>query len=174
MSLQENPTRKTSKNTLALEILREFKLTGNTSYAQTQTISAIIEESCYTEALSIARTTGILADFSNKDFTGIYSQQCYKILSNLPAISANKSLRDDLSNIAKYSSEELNPGVSEAVRNDIEIRRKQVLIKKVSRAHTCARCGNNKTTRTGFQSAAGDEDSTVSIECCVCGHKWFK
>lgn len=167
-------TRLCCKNKIALEVLREFRVSGSNAYSQTQDLSAAIEESCYNESLEIARVHGILADFSNQGFINIYSQQCYKILSNLPAIANSKSLRSDLHNIAKYSSDELNPEVGRAVREDIEIRRKQVLVKRVSKAYTCSRCGKNETERSNFQSAAGDEDSTVSITCCFCGHKWFK
>jgi DNA-directed RNA polymerase subunit M/transcription elongation factor TFIIS len=155
-------------------------LAGNDKCGQ---IAIEIEKGCYDQAVAEVNGWGITLDFSDKRFTDRYSAITYKVISNLDPTSSIGSweLYDNIisgavlpKDVAGMKSEEMTPGSTKVIRNEIEARRCQTIDRKVSRAYYCNICKRNETTFEEYQSRAADESSTKSIKCLVCGNVWRK
>jgi DNA-directed RNA polymerase subunit M/transcription elongation factor TFIIS len=143
-------------------------------------IARRIERSCFNVSIDIAVRCGVPREFTNQRYRDIYSAECMRILSNICTETAYDSyLADnilagniDVTKIAEMKNEELNPGASQSVRDEIELRQNQKTETKVSRRHTCKKCGCNETKPVEYQGRAVDEASSHSIKCVECGNVW--
>lgn len=88
------------------------------------------------------------------------------LLSYLPSI--------DPKTAAYLSGQEINPYSSQQYLDEISIREKQTIDKKVSKMYKCPRCGERKTTYVSVQSRGLDEDNTLYITCQECSFSWKK
>jgi hypothetical protein len=136
-----------------------------------------IERGCYNNAVETCARDGIVQQWSCQKFLLRYSTNCYKVISNLeyePLVIkiASDALEGGLDSLCLLPSHELDPRKSQKERDEIELRRNQKVVKKVSRAFKCRKCGKNKTELLSFQARAADEDSSISIKCIKCGHVW--
>lgn len=138
------------------------------------TIVRRVERSCFNSAINTAIVRGIVRVYANIAFINIYSTVCYKIISNIGDDLILKIINGvvDPNNIASMTSYDLNPVASQQIRDYMELRNKQKLDRKVSRLHTCRRCGEKNTVWMPVQTRSGDEDSTIKIKCMTCQFSW--
>ena len=149
------------------------------------TIIRRIERSCMNSTVDYCTNSGTPPAWNNKLFLNKYSSEIYRIVANLDPTSSctsangNSSLFDlimsnniDLNNITHVSSEEMNPEISREIRETIAKRKEQVLVKKISKQHTCSRCKKKETEVLRYQGRSADEDSNFSIRCIHCLHTW--
>lgn len=144
------------------------------------TIVRRIERSCFNTSITKAETAGVVTTFTGKKFIELYSAECSRILHNISSNTAfNSYLIDkiitfevDLNTIADLKSEDLNPEVSAAEREEIRIRMCQKTERKVSYKYKCKKCGGNETIPLEYQGLAVDEASSHSIKCINCENVW--
>jgi DNA-directed RNA polymerase subunit M/transcription elongation factor TFIIS len=140
-----------------------------------------VERSCYNAAIVSSIRDGIVPAFAEKKFVDRYSATCCKILHNLNTsgavgssylIDALMSSEIDANTVADMKSTDLCPEVNERLLHELELRKKQKVAVKVSRAYRCRKCGTNETTTVEYQSRCADEGSSLSIKCVNCSFVW--
>jgi DNA-directed RNA polymerase subunit M/transcription elongation factor TFIIS len=140
-----------------------------------------MERDCYNKIITSCTADGIDRLWTDPRFRDRYSAECYKLLANLDAESSIKShylveqIIDgsvDPSKIADLSSIEMCPQASQEERDMIELRKKQVAVKKFSKNYICRKCGHDETELFEQQIRALDEGSTIFKECLNCHHRW--
>lgn len=145
------------------------------------TIARRIERDCFNRTVLGSIEDGIDRRWSCPKFVERYSTECYRILSNLDGTSSVNSfylIREivagniDPSKLTELSNYELCPSASQAERDEIELRLRQKVDIKVSRAYICRKCHKNETQLRRYQGRAADEDSSLSIKCINCGFIW--
>lgn len=145
-------------------------------------IARRIERSCNNAAIDSAAYFGIMPSFAEPRYIGVYSAECARIISNISVETAFNSYLVELiasesvdpNNVASLKNEQLCPQAAQVERDEITLRLNQKTEIKVSRRHTCKKCGGNETTKIEYQSAASDEASSHSIRCICCGNVWRK
>jgi DNA-directed RNA polymerase subunit M/transcription elongation factor TFIIS len=80
----------------------------------------------------------------------------------------------DPANAGFMSSEELYPGRTKDIRDEIELRRNQKIKYKTSSRYECHECHKRKTRIEERQTRSFDEAATTFITCVNCGHQWTK
>ncbi len=141
-----------------------------------------MERNCFEVVINSCIQDGIDRIFTDKKFVDRYSTTCCRVMSNIKLssntpdciirrLSCNEL---DPYKIAEYSSYELFPTATAALRDDIQKRREQKTPDKVSRAHKCYKCGDNRTLYQGYQARSADEGESKSILCVNCGYVWRK
>lgn len=131
-----------------------------------------LEKGCFEAAIDEAKGLNIDRNFNNDLFVGVYSGVCYKLLANMPALIVKINNGHNIYDLAHLSSYEMNPDVTKAERQDIDIRLKQRITPNVSKQYKCRKCGNNETIPLEYQSRGGDEGSSFSIKCIKCEYIW--
>lgn len=143
-----------------------------------------IERSCYNHACYMADTKNISCNFHNPIFVNIYNIITFRVQKNLLYDSDNpdnkylvEKIVDesfDIKSIGSAKSSELCPAKTKKIRDEIEKRKRQKIIKKYSTQHECFKCGGRKTTEVEIQLRSLDEGSTLIITCEVenCGNVW--
>lgn len=143
------------------------------------TIARRIERSCYNNVIKSCIADGVDRLFTDQKFLARYSAICSKCIANIDQTSAvgsnyliDKIISNsiDVNTIADMTSIELCPESSKDVRDDINLRLKQVPIRKVSTKYTCKKCGCKESIFTEYQARASDEAGTISIKCVQCTH----
>lgn len=132
-----------------------------------------MERSCFEVAVRSCQNDGYERAWDIPVFVDRYSAECYKVITNIPALY--KGLMSgviDPRNVAYMSSYEMNPEASKKERNDIAIRKSVVGATKVSRSYRCKKCGGNETKLMEYSARGIDEAMTISVECVNCGHSW--
>ncbi len=151
--------------------------------AERETLSRRMERSCFEANIAQCSYDGIDRLFADKKFTERYSLICSRVLNNLNiegSIASTYLIKNILDGIidpyqvGKLTSHELCPDASRQERDEISRRQNQRVKLKVSRAHTCWKCGGNETTSYEYQSRSADEASTLSIKCINCSTVWRK
>jgi DNA-directed RNA polymerase subunit M/transcription elongation factor TFIIS len=136
-------------------------------------IPAGIERGCYKKAMASTTDSNYL--------WSVYSDICYRVYYNLAETTVNPDIWEGLidgtidpASIAEMTTEQLNPTVNQAIRDNIERRRQQRLERAVSNLYTCPKCHKKDTEYCSYQSASADEGSTLMIKCLTpdCLHTW--
>jgi len=140
-----------------------------------------MERSCFEITINSCILDGVDRLFTNIKFVQRYSVNCSRVISNLgsdPSVGDTDVVARIISGeidtyyIAHMTSMELYPEASSNERREIEIRKTQKITSKVSRAHTCKKCGGNETIPIEYQARASDEGSSFSIKCVNCDYVW--
>jgi len=143
-----------------------------------------IENSCYESACAFAIDRQIPIDWDNPLFNQIYGHLCFTIQSNLlydntegSKYLINKLLENGneyAKRVASLNTYELKPVVTQSIRDTIDLRNRQKIKKTVHYTITCPRCGKNETTTSESQTRAGDEASTIMVQCVSegCTYRW--
>ncbi len=144
-------------------------------------IVKLIERGCHNTAIDIADNEGYEKVFGNSIFTKTYSALVYKLVSNIDYLDQNRPLINmiiddeiDILSLANMTSEELCPSANKKIRDEIQLRQKQRIVKNVSTLYTCPRCKGNRTVLQIQQTRALDEGTTLAIKCDNCEHEWKK
>lgn len=80
----------------------------------------------------------------------------------------------DPANVGFMSSEEMFPGKTKQIREEIELRRNQKIKRKTSSRYQCGNCKQRKTIIEERQTRSFDEAGTTFITCVNCDHRWTK
>lgn len=140
-----------------------------------------IERSCFEATIQSCILDGIDRLFTEKKFVQRYSTNCSRIMANLDVNGAvgstyliDKVISGEIDpyKIAELTSNDLCPDASKTEREEIEIRMRQKSQNKVSRAHTCKKCGGQETIPIEYQGRCADEGSNYSIKCIHCEFVW--
>ncbi len=146
-----------------------------------ETFARRMERNCLEVVVEECKRDGIDRRFTEKKFIERYSSLCARVMTNLDINGSVGStyLLDGLLNgsidsytVANLDSYALCPSASQSERDTIKLRQEQKIIKKVSRAYWCRKCGGNETIPLEYQGKAADEDSSRSIKCVLCGYIW--
>lgn len=142
-----------------------------------------LERGCHNAAVLACIRDGIVRNYTNPHYVGRYSAVCNRVIENLDPTSQVGShyLLDKLMSgeilpeqVGSLSSYELCPAASQTIRDEIELRKKQKVPNKVTRAYICRKCGHNESIPYEYQGRAVDESSSYSIKCIQCGFVWRK
>lgn len=141
-----------------------------------------MERNCFEVVINDCIQDGIDRIFTDKKFVDRYSAICSRVMSNIklssntPDCIIRRLMNNELDpyKIAEYSSIELYPSATTDLRDNIQKRSEQKTPDKVSRAHTCYKCGENRTIYQGYQARSADEGESKSILCVGCGYVWRK
>lgn len=139
-----------------------------------------IERACFNAAVAQCGEMGVIATWAEYKFVTRYSAQCYRIIMNLDTNIGGEFAERliggtiDANNVAEMSSSEINPSANKSEREEIATRSEQRVEQKVSKVHTCRKCGGRETTTKVYQGRAADEDVNISIKCINCGMIWRK
>lgn len=142
-----------------------------------------MESSCYYKACEFSIDNNITINWENPIFLSVYNSICYKIQFNLEYDGTEDSkylikkiISGDIDSkqVANIESYELRPSATQKFRDIIELRNKQELKKTVHHTIVCPSCKRNKTTITEIQTRAGDEASTILVQCVSdgCSKRW--
>lgn len=148
-----------------------------------ETLARRMERNCFEVVINESQRDGIDRLFTEKKFVDRYSSICSRVLANLNISgsvgNSSEYLLDglisgsvDAYKVAEMDSYDLCPDASRIEREEIALRRKQKATEKVSRAHTCKKCGGNETIFLEYQARAADEGSSHSIKCVNCEFVW--
>lgn len=142
-----------------------------------------LERGCYNNAVISCATDGFARHFSCRQFVDRYSANCHRVLRNLDprseigstylidAICSDKIAPETAADLAPS---ELCPAANQAVRDEIAVRKMQKIVQKVSRMHTCRKCGRDETVSVEYVQNCADEATKHSIKCIHCGNIWRK
>lgn len=183
MSVVLVPERQSIKTMLTI-ICDKYPAWTSLGQDKRETIIRRIERNCFEVTINQCMLDGIDRLWSNPKFVNRYSSVCFKVAANLTVDEKKEDstfLLDGLIlgsidpyKVAEMNSAELCPAASIAERRTIEIRQKQKVPMKVSRAYTCSKCKGTETVYKEYQGRAIDEASSKSVRCIQegCGHIW--
>jgi DNA-directed RNA polymerase subunit M/transcription elongation factor TFIIS len=120
----------------------------------------------------------INSGWEDQRFVNEYDCLCAKLAYNLDTsdylIEKIKNGEIIIEELPGLSSEKLNPDINRAIREMIEIRKKQKIQKKYTTAYTCPKCKQNKCTSDIQQILNPDEPPTIKIQCENCMYRWSR
>lgn len=110
-------------------------------------------------------------------FKSTYAGMIYQIADFLrdpqcELIKAILERRIQAGHVANIGPDKLCPSVLQKEREEIELRRKQRVEEKTSKAYKCKKCGKNETTMQEMQTRSSDEAPTLVVQCVNCGYRW--
>jgi DNA-directed RNA polymerase subunit M/transcription elongation factor TFIIS len=125
----------------------------------------------------------VSCNWQNPLFVYKYNLIAYKIQTNLELTEEPHSKElvkriingdIDVKKIASMTAKQLHPHRFKEIYNEINLRKKQKVVKKISTQHECFKCGGRKTTETELQLRSLDEGSTLIIKCEMsnCENTW--
>jgi DNA-directed RNA polymerase subunit M/transcription elongation factor TFIIS len=152
------------------------------SYSAQMSILIAIEISCFNKVISKCKEDAIYVDWSNPNFTYLYSLICSRVSKNLDASAevnsdylvkglSDKSVK--ASSLGEMSSEELCPGSVSAIINQLNTRRSQKLKQKTTNMYTCRNCKGRECTIRTQQMRSLDEGFTIILNCVNCGFRFM-
>jgi DNA-directed RNA polymerase subunit M/transcription elongation factor TFIIS len=139
-----------------------------------------IEKSIYEKTVYSCNTHNVHVAWDNTLFINKYSNESYRIISQIDTQScandpnfANKIIDDKLQNVAFLESRDLAPQLYKPIEESIEVRKRQIIIQKVSKLYKCPKCGQKQSRIEEVQLRSFDEGANVSACCCNCFHTWI-
>ncbi len=145
---------------------------GELSDEKKDLVSRRLEKGCFEVAIEESKNDFVIKSFNNPEFVERYSNVCYKLMSNLEALTDKILTMKHIYDIPHMSSVDMNPEASKKERSELEIRLKQKVAVKVSKMYKCRKCGCNETIPLEYQGRASDEACSYSIRCTRCEFVW--
>lgn len=141
-----------------------------------------LERSCMIKVSAECKIEHIDRLWDNAKFVARYSAECARVIANIDITSSVGSTYTianiisgeiDPKNIASMTNCDLCPGASEKEREYINLRKKQIIVRKTTDKHQCGKCGAREAEGMGeIQDRALDEPSKFKFRCIVCSHEW--
>lgn len=142
-------------------------------------IAMLLESGARTYAVEECQRNNIPTVISGEmsHFKSLYSNRIYQIADLLrdqkrELICAILEMREVPSKIAYNDPTLVCPSILAHERDEIELRRRQKVEQKTSKAFICRKCGKNETTLQELQTRSSDEAPTLIIQCISCGYHW--
>jgi len=160
---------------------------------QQATIARRVERGCFEVCVEECKAQGVNRQFTDAKFINRYSAIASRVIANLDPggsvyvinVLQETTLNDgnslvsklidgeiDPHNVARMTSRELCPAASDKICKEIEMRKRQKITQKVSRAYTCHKCKRNETLLKPCQMRSADEEENVLITCVHCHFMW--
>lgn len=144
------------------------------------TIIKLLERECFNKTVDYAIKEGVDRRFIDKQFREKYSLECSRVISNLdPKFCGSSYLIQKLilgeikpEDVAHMPTHELCPEANKKLRDEIDLRQKQKIERKVCTSYVCRKCKGNQTVKIEYQARAADEASTLSVKCLLCEYVW--
>jgi DNA-directed RNA polymerase subunit M/transcription elongation factor TFIIS len=180
----DNEYTKERRRTLLLfgELLDDSKDFKKLPFSEQLSALISIELSCFNKVIAKCKEDAIYVDWSNPNFTYLYSLICSRVSKNLDASAEVdsdylvKGLSDksvEASGLGEMSSEELCPGSVSAIINQLNTRRSQKLKQKTTNMYTCRNCKGRECTIRTQQMRSLDEGFTIILNCVNCGFRFM-